>query len=305
MKTFHQIILILFVLASLYIVKDDIKLFIDKNLKEDSTIATILGNTNSLVKNELAEKIPSAKSLIETPGALKVSDVVIDNNQILSRENIIKFTNESRRVNDALVALKENSKLNASAEVKLKDMFTNQYFEHVSPNKKSVSDLIQNQSYDYITIGENLALGGFKDDKALVDAWMASPGHRANILNNKYTEIGVAVGKGIFQGQNVWIAVQHFGLPRDACPSIDEKIHDLIKIDEKNIKDMGANLALRKDRIDSGAVYQGFTTNEQIKDYNQLVENYNKLILNIREKIKQYNAEVKSFNECLSNLTSY
>ena len=49
--------------------------------------------------------------------------------------------------------------------------------------------------YEYISVGENLAMGNFKNDGDLVEAWMNSPGHRANILSFKYKELGVAVIK--------------------------------------------------------------------------------------------------------------
>jgi uncharacterized protein YkwD len=92
-------------------------------------------------------------------------------------------------------------------------MFENQYFAHESPTGEKVSDLAKKFGYDFLLIGENLAMGNFSSDEDLVLAWMESPGHRENILNEKYQEIGVAVKKGIFEGKEVWIAVQHFGLP--------------------------------------------------------------------------------------------
>jgi hypothetical protein len=130
---------------------------------------------------------------------------------------------------------------------------------------------------------------------------MASPGHRANILNNKYTEIGVAVGHGMYQGRDTWIAVQHFGAPKSSCPSINEIIRGSIKILENNIKSMDSDLATRKQRIDSGVVYEGKTPNEQVTEYNNLVVTYNDSIKQLKEKIDSYNASVKAFNSCLSS----
>src|SRR6185369_15716694 len=117
-----------------------------------------------------------------------------------------------------LPALKENALLDKAAKKKLDDMFAQQYFEHINPQGKGPSDLAKSVGYDYIAIGENLALGNFKNDAELVQAWMDSPGHRANILNKQYTEIGVAVGQGTYEGKKTWLAVQEFGRPTSSCP---------------------------------------------------------------------------------------
>jgi uncharacterized protein YkwD len=95
----------------------------------------------------------------------------------------IYWTNQQRGQNN-LPALKENLKLTQAAQLKVKDMFDKQYFEHISPQGVGPAGLAETVGYDYIAIGENLALGNFKDDQALVEAWMNSPGHRANILSS-------------------------------------------------------------------------------------------------------------------------
>ena len=66
-------------------------------------------------------------------------------------------------------------------------------------------------NYPYLAAGENLALGDFKNANELVAAWMASPGHRANILNGVYRDIGVATGFDAFEGRKTIIVVQIFG----------------------------------------------------------------------------------------------
>jgi len=124
-------------------------------------------------------------------------------------------------------------------DLQLDDIFEKQYFAHISPEGLGPSDLAEKSGYEYIMIAENLALGNFKDDNTLVNAWMDSPGHRANILNNRYTEIGVAVGKGFFSESNennkeeiateVWIAVQEFGLPLSSCPKPEESLLNTIE----------------------------------------------------------------------------
>lgn len=307
MKISYQILIIIFVLLSLFVVKDDVKVaynravsYIEGKINKYPDSST---KDNILIK---AEQVSSLFKKVITPGALKVTDSITSDtaNVKLSVKDVIALTNSNRASNGNLPALKENSKLDFSAQIKLNDMFKQQYFEHISPDGIGVSDLGDRVSYEYIVIGENLALGNFKDAKALLDAWMASPGHRANILNKSYTEIGVAVGRGMFDGHDTWLAVQHFGLPRSACPSINEALHGIINLNQKDIKALETDLSLRRSKIDSGVIYAGKTPNEQITDYNSLVLKYNQMLLDLKQKISQYNTGVRAFNTCLSTNTS-
>ena len=137
-------------------------------------------------------------------------------------------------------ALLENTKLDQSAELKAQDMLKNQYFAHTSPSGMAVGNLAEKVGYEFIAIGENLALGNFENDEALVQAWMDSPGHRANILNSRYQEIGVAVLKGVFEGRTTWLAVQHFGLPLSVCPSPQEGVKLTIDANQNKIDEIFA-----------------------------------------------------------------
>ena len=137
---------------------------------------------------------------------------------ILSKNGIILWTNLERRT-EKLPFLLEDEELNLIAEKRLEDMFTEQYFAHYSPTtNQGAEDEAEDIDYQFISIGENLAEGYFKDDQALVKAWMESPGHRKNILEDNYTKIGAAVKKGIFEGQKTWMAIQVFSKPLSECP---------------------------------------------------------------------------------------
>lgn len=305
MKIFHQIVIIIFIGLTLFFLRDDVETVYDRvlsYLKANNVTSSNISD-NILSRIVLTEqKVNDIAKSITTPGALVVPDDFIPPSKdvkALSKQGVIEFTNLSRKNNGNLSPLKENFKLNASASKKVQDMFAKQYFEHVSPSGVGVSDLGNEVSYTYLIIGENLALGNFKDDEALVEAWMASPGHRANILNSKYTEIGVAVAKGRYEGHDTWIAVQHFGLPRSICPSLDESLHLMISTNQKQIKTIESDLALRKVRIDSGAVYDGYTQDEQIDQYNNIVKILNKLIEDTRQKIINYNDQVYNLNSCI------
>jgi len=108
---------------------------------------------------------------------------------ILTQKGIIEWANKQRE-KYGLAPLKENQILDKTAMAKVEDMFENQYFAHESPTGEKVSDLARKFGYDFLLIGENLAMGNFSSDEDLVFAWMESPGHRENILNEKYQEIG-------------------------------------------------------------------------------------------------------------------
>jgi len=296
MKTFYQILIIIFVLISLFILKEDIRQVIDNNFLSDKS------EGNEILPTEFTSKKEEPLKLkMDTPGPLRVVDkfLSINENVVLSRDNIINITNKYREENGSLNSLKMDNNLNESAREKMEDMFQNQYFEHNSPDGVGVGDLGEQVGYDYILIGENLAIGNFNNDLALVDAWMNSPGHRANILNKNYVDIGVAVGQGFFNGKKIWMAVSHFGTPQNVCPGIDKVLLGNINLNQSLILEMMNELSLRRENIDKGAFYEGSTINEQIDLYNQLVNSYNDLILSTREKTEIYNNQVKTFNTCI------
>lgn len=241
--------------------------------------------------------------ITKTPGVLKIINTVNSVDSTLTVNNIIALTNQNR-VAEGLNPLTENHKLDLSAEKKVDDMIALQYFEHVSPTGVDVSKLGDSVGYEYIIIGENLAMGNFRNDKALLDAWMASPGHRENILKSNYTEIGVAAKKGTFDGRDVWFAVQHFGTPKSLCPSIDNILQATIESLQLKATKTQQELDSKLKAINSGAVVNGQTTNEQIIDYNLLVNEYNKLINKIKSNISIYNLQVNQFNSCVESKQS-
>ncbi len=305
MRIFAQILIIIFVIASLYALKDDIKIVYKRAViymqhRNGADLKQILETNDAVDKSE--SQILGTKKIIETPGALRVLDKFLGPNSDavhLTKELVIEWTNKNRNELAGLPPLKENPKLDTTAQVKLQDMFNKQYFEHISPSGVGVSDLGDQAGYEYIIIGENLALGNFKDEKSLLDAWIASPGHRANILNKHYTEIGIAVGKGMFDGEMTWLAVQHFALQRDACPKIDGVLKGEVELQQKNLTSMQNDLAQKLKDIDSGATVNGHTHNEQVTIYNTLVATYNALIKETKNKITAYNSAVREFNKCL------
>ena len=127
-----------------------------------------------------------------------------------SRE-VIKITNETRLTHN-LPALKPNTKLDLAASDKLNDMAIKEYFSHVSPTGTDPWYWIKNSQYNYSVAGENLAIG-FVTANDTIQGWLNSPSHRANLLNNGYTEIGVAVKSVEINDREGVLVVQMFGKP--------------------------------------------------------------------------------------------
>lgn len=125
--------------------------------------------------------------------------------------DVILATNRWRVAN-GLKPLAENSKLNLAADFKMRDMFARQYFDHYGPGQTSgLPELLTRFGYRDISSGENLARGNFKKADELLAGWMARPGHRANILNGAFSDIGIGLGYDVFEGKRTIFAVQIFG----------------------------------------------------------------------------------------------
>lgn len=217
----------------------------------------------------------------------------------LTKFGVIEWTNIHRKAN-GLVSLSENTKLNAAAGLKLQDMFEKQYFAHVSPLGTGAADLVKEVGYGFIMTGENIALGNFKDDQVLVQDWMDSSGHRANILNERYQEIGVAVGKGIFEGQETWLAVQIFGLPLSVCPQPDEELQAKIELYQSQLDRLQKTINSLQSEIEAIRPKRGPVYNQKVKEYNNYVEQYNKLVKEVKSLVSEYNNQIKLFNSCVT-----
>ena len=135
----------------------------------------------------------------------------------ISPDEVIRLTNEKRAQNGlAPVAL--NSTLSQAAQAKGADMLNKDYWAHIAPDGTQPWKFFTDFGYRYRYAGENLARD-FTNPASAVDAWMASPSHRENMLNTKYKEIGIAVVEGDLAGVDTTIIVQFFGtLYSDTLP---------------------------------------------------------------------------------------
>jgi len=127
----------------------------------------------------------------------------------ISTDEIVRLTNE-KRSNDGDVQVAYSPLLSAAAKAKGEDMLAKGYWAHVAPDGTQPWKFFSNVGYKYKYAGENLAKD-FPSAQAAVDAWMASPSHKDNLLSTKYDEIGVAVVEGNLNGVDTTIIVQLFG----------------------------------------------------------------------------------------------
>ena len=88
--------------------------------------------------------------------------------------------------------LEWNSRLEAAAYVHALDMEKNQYFSHTSPDGSTPQDRIETQGYMYVTYGENIASSSSGREQAVFEMWKNSAGHCKNMMDIRFTEIGVA-----------------------------------------------------------------------------------------------------------------
>ena len=155
------------------------------------------------VKYEVGlSEIKSANPHILNPDLIypgQVLNIPIADSAVTNYENkVIRLVNEIR-VKNGLKALTADWQLSRVARYKSQDMKDNNYFSHTSPVYGTPFNMIKNFGISYKSAAENIAKGQ-RTPKAVVDAWMNSSGHRANILNPSYTKIGV----GYVSGGNYW-----------------------------------------------------------------------------------------------------
>lgn len=153
--------------------------------------------------------------LILTKGLLLVGAVALPSSSLYSSSitagNIVTLTNAAR-TSLSLPTLTRSDVLDRAAQAKAEDMLANGYFAHTSPAGVTPWDWFKQVGYGYTYAGENLAVH-YATAEDVGEGWMASPSHRANIVNPSYSEIGVGVAYGTFEGVPSHIVVQMFGTP--------------------------------------------------------------------------------------------
>ena len=115
---------------------------------------------------------------------------------------ILTRVNEERAA-EGVAPLTRNAALDAAAAAHATDMTDNMFFTHTGSDGSTAADRVSAQGYTWSTVGENIAYG-MSDADGVMNLWMNSPGHRSNILNPAFTEIGIAVDD---RGVPYWVQV--------------------------------------------------------------------------------------------------
>lgn len=139
---------------------------------------------------------PGVRVLGYASGSITIGDLLTETNQ--------------QRATAGLPALKLNAQLNQSASLKTGNMFAEDYWAHVSPSGIQPWYWFGQAGYSYAYAGENLAKD-FDTSSGVMQGWMNSPGHRANVLNANYAEVGFAVQNGTLVGGQTTLVVAHYG----------------------------------------------------------------------------------------------
>ena len=283
MKKIALLLVIIFVIGGVFLFKDKLAYF---GKKLPSIEALVTEPIIKEIKKEILAPAP-LRAKVEAPQSF------------LTEAGVIQWTNV-QRIQNNLETLRVNAKLAEAASLKIEDMFKGQYFAHESPAGFGPSHWVERAGYEFIAIGENLALGNFKNDEDLVRGWMNSPGHRANILNVRFTEIGVAVKRGTFEGRTTWLAVQVFARPLLNCPKPEDAVRIQIENAERALETLGTTLAAKRAEIEAmNPKRDRDEYNQKVAEYNALIQEYNKMVEAVKNLIANYNNQVRNFNECL------
>ncbi|MBO4854156.1 MAG: SafA/ExsA family spore coat assembly protein [Oscillospiraceae bacterium] len=170
-----------------------------------TTYTVVRGDTmwRIAVKYEIGiSEIIAANPQIKNPDLIYPGDklnIPGKDTAILNYEDeVIRLVNDIR-VRNGLKALTKNWELCRVARYKSQDMATKHYFSHTSPTYGTPFQMMKSFGITYRAAGENIAYGQ-RTPQEVVNAWMNSSGHRANILNSSYTQIGV----GYVANGNYW-----------------------------------------------------------------------------------------------------
>lgn len=154
-----------------------------------------------------APAAPAASASPAAPTANAASATAAKRSADLAQQ-VVDLVN-SQRSQAGCGPVRSNAKLALAAQRHSEDMAARNFFDHTNPDGAGPQQRIDAAGYAWSGWGENIARGQ-KDAAAVMDSWMNSPGHRANILNCKFTELGVGIHLG--SGGPWW--TQDFGTPR-------------------------------------------------------------------------------------------
>ncbi len=126
--------------------------------------------------------------------------------------SVLNADTNTYRAENRILGLQENPLLSAAARLKAEDMAKRGYFAHLGPDGEKPWSWMKKAGYEYVYAGENLAVH-FSDSKDVTNAWINSPKHRSNLVNERFTETGIGIAEGTFEGSPTVFVVQFFASP--------------------------------------------------------------------------------------------
>ncbi len=160
-------------------------------------------------------------AIVFVVAGLQLGYNVATTGSVLGRESTVTIstlldeTNQARS-NDGKPDLILNRQLSQAAYLKAQDMFTQQYWAHNAPDGAQPWKWFGEVKYNYAEAGENLAKN-FASSGAVMNAWLASPEHKANVLKYDYKDVGFAVVNGTLNNKQTSVVVALYGSPADSA----------------------------------------------------------------------------------------
>jgi hypothetical protein len=252
------------------------------------------------------EFIPSQQKTFHKPPGLF--------SEKLDASHIIKLTNEYR-ASLGLTPLRENFQLTHAAEYRANDMISNRYYAHVNPiTGEGPGEAIKDANYQYRTYAENIAMGNWQSNRHIVDGWINSPGHRANIVNPNIREIGVAIIKDTttpLGRPSAYYGVQLFASPMPDCTRPSEVDKALLQEMQRKNDDIWRRVNIQKSEIErlQARIHRennNTTKKRMINDFNRQINAYNSLVAeakgmqdSLQLVIQSYNSRIHEYNACM------
>lgn len=166
--------------------------------------ATSHVSSQSSSTNTPSASSPTSSSSTSSPAPTPSSSAApsqVSSGYAAFQNEVVTLVNQQRAAH-GLSALSINTQLTKTATLKSEDMAKLNYFDHTSPTYGSPFEMMQQFGISYRTAGENIAMGQTSPEQVM-NGWMNSEGHRKNILNASFTQIGVGVAKNA-NGQYIW-----------------------------------------------------------------------------------------------------
>jgi uncharacterized YkwD family protein len=174
----------------------------------NTIVATGITTGKTSDKFDPTGKVTRAQMAVFVKRALDYQEKQIANLNPFVKE-VVSLVNKER-AKKKLPPLKLALDVTRVAQLKAEDMQKNDYYDHVSPVYGDVDNMLSKFNIKFKYVGENIAGGEMTPEEVMTD-WMNSPGHRANILDPVYTEIGVGTASiGSVKGKPIYYWVQMF-----------------------------------------------------------------------------------------------